>query len=49
MRFFKIKFLSCIIAISTLLMVPVSAYSNIVYRASEQLTSYSINVNAIVI
>ena len=47
MSFFKIKFLSCIIAISTLLMVPVSAYSNIVYRASEQLTSYSINVKPI--
>ena len=37
----KIKYFLVLLVVAILLAVPVLAYSNIEYRASEQLTSYS--------
>ena len=42
----KIKYFLVLLVVAILLAVPVLAYSNIEYRASEQLTSYSMNAKA---
>ena len=42
----KIKYFSVLLVVAILLAVPALAYSNIEYRASEQLTSYSMNAKA---